>query len=293
LRNRLSALVYWCAAAAAAHVLLSAQQLPSEPQRQFGTSITGAFEGWFDNPDGSRSFLVGYLNRNTTQPLDVPIGPNNHIDPGGPDLGQPTHFLPGRHWGMFTVTVPKAFTTPEHRLTWTIVANGQAMTIPLRLHPDYSVSPLTDVAVKNTPPLVQFEEQGPAVQGPRAQLSGALVRRARVGSPLPLPVWTADDARFASGTMALPRTLPPPVELTWSKYRGPGVVTFAANQPAVETLAGGGLNTPFRGKATTTATFSAPGEYVLHVTANDYSGEGGAGEVCCWTTALVNVSVAP
>jgi hypothetical protein len=167
-RNRLSALVYWCAAAAAAHVLLSAQQLPSEPQRQFGTSITGAFEGWFDNPDGSRSFLVGYLNRNTTQPLDVPIGPNNHIDPGGPDLGQPTHFLPGRHWGMFTVTVPKAFTTPEHRLTWTIVANGQAMTIPLRLHPDYSVSPLTDVAVKNTPPLVQFEEQGPAVQGPRS-----------------------------------------------------------------------------------------------------------------------------
>jgi hypothetical protein len=83
------------------------------------------------------------------------------------------------------------------------------------------------------------------------------------------------------------------VELTWSKYRGPGVVTFAANQPAVETLAGGGLNTPFRRKATTTATFSAPGEYVLHVTANDYSGEGGAGEVCCWTTALVNVSVAP
>jgi hypothetical protein len=76
----------------AAGVALSAQQLPSEPQRQFGTGITGSFEGWFANADGGRSFLVGYLNRNTAQELDVPIGPNNRIEPGGPDVGQPTHF---------------------------------------------------------------------------------------------------------------------------------------------------------------------------------------------------------
>jgi hypothetical protein len=50
---------------------------------------------------------------------------------------------------------------------------------------------------------------------------------------------------------------------------------------------------PFSGKATTTVTFSEPGAYVLHATANDYSGEGGSGEVCCWTTALVNVTVMP
>ena len=79
------------------------QQLPSEPQRAFGASVTGAFEGWFAAPDGTRYFLIGYLNRNNTQAVDVPIGPNNHIDPGGPDLGQPTHFLPGRQWGMFVV----------------------------------------------------------------------------------------------------------------------------------------------------------------------------------------------
>jgi hypothetical protein len=39
--------------------------------------------------------------------------------------------------------------------------------------------------------------------------------------------------------------------------------------------------------------FSEPGEYVLHVTANDYSGEGGGGFVCCWTTAMLKVSVSP
>ena len=43
----------------------------------------------------------------------MPIGPNNRIEPGGPDMGQPTHFLPGRQSGMFIVTVPKEFTTPS------------------------------------------------------------------------------------------------------------------------------------------------------------------------------------
>ena len=283
----------WCAALAAGGVLVSANQLPSEPQRQFGTSITGAFEGWFENPDGSRSFLVGYLNRNATQPLDIPIGPDNRIEPGGPDMGQPTHFLPGRHWGMFTVTVPKEFTTPNQRLTWTIVANGQPTTIPLRLHPDYSVSPFTDVAARNTPPVVRFEEQGPGAQGPVALLSSAVARTTSRSSPLALSLWATDDARFASGTMALPKELPPPVEFFWSKYRGPGAVTFDKEHPPTETLAGGGVNVPFRGKATTSVRFSEPGEYVLQVIANDYSGEGGSGEVCCWTTALVKVSVTP
>src|SRR4051794_25333108 len=131
--------VLLCAAGAVAGTMcLGAQQLPSEPRRQFGAGITGAIEGWFDNPDGSRSFLVGYLNRNTSQVLDVPIGPNNRIEPGGPDLGQPTHFLSGRRHGMFVVPVPKGFTA-EQRLIWTIAANGQTSSIPLRLHPDYVI----------------------------------------------------------------------------------------------------------------------------------------------------------
>jgi hypothetical protein len=277
----------------AAGVLLSAQsvqRLPSEPQRQFGSSITGAFEGWFENADGSRSFLVGYLNRNTEQALDVPIGPNNSIEPGGPDMGQPTHFLPGRQYGMFLVDVPKNFTTPQQKLTWTIVANGQATSIPLRLHPDYVVAPFNDVAVQNTPPALRFEENGPPIQGPLAILRKALVRTAPLAGSLPVALWATDDEKYSSGTNAPQRNPPPPVRLTWSKYRGPGAVKFDKAEPAMEKLPGG---KPFSGKAITTAKFSEPGDYVLHVTANDYSGEGGGGEVCCWTTAMVKVSVTP
>jgi hypothetical protein len=93
--------------------------------------------------------------------------------------------------------------------------------------------------------------------------------------------------------MALPKNLPPPVRIYWSMFRGSAAVTFDKENPTTEVLAGGALNQPFRGKATVTATFKQPGEYVLHATANDYSGEGGSGEVCCWTTALVKVTVTP
>jgi hypothetical protein len=49
----------------------------------------------------------------------------------------------------------------------------------------------------------------------------------------------------------------------------------------------------FKGKATTIVTFVEAGDYMLHVTANDYSGVGGSGFWCCWTTAIIKVSVAP
>src|SRR6185503_7893819 len=218
-------------------------------------------------------------NRNRAEEENVPIGPNNRIEPGGPDLGQPTHFLPGRQTGMFTVTVPKEF-TPQQRLTWTITLNGQTNSIPLRLHPDYIVSPFSDLAVKNTPPVLRFSEGGTVVQGPIAMVSKpGLSTTTSVAMPLPLPLWTEDDAKYSSGTNAPMRNPPPPVELTWSQYRGPGQVVFAQPKPPVARLAGGSVNEPFRGKAETSARFSEAGEYILHVTANDYSGEGGGGEV--------------
>jgi hypothetical protein len=270
--------------------MVAAQQLPSEPPKQFGASVTGAFEGWFEFPDSGRAFLVGYFNRNTGQPLDIPIGPDNRIEPGGPDLGQPTHFLPGRQHGMFVVAVPGNF-GPEQRLTWTLVANGQTTSIPLRLNPDYLVSPFADAAVKNTPPLLRFAANGPAVQGPMAILGKALTRTTSVSTPLPLTVLAADDAKYTTGTNAPLRNPPPAVVLTWSKYRGSGSVTFDKTKPDMEKLQGG--DAAFNGRATTNVRFGQPGDYVLHVTANDYSGVGGGGFQCCWTTALVKVSVTP
>lgn len=283
-----------CTMALAGTVILSAQEsrLPSTPKGQFGDSITGAFDGWFRQADGSRSFLVGYYNRNTRQSIDIPVGPNNRIDPGGPDMGQPTHFLPGRNVGVFTVRVPEAFTATD-TLTWTLVANGQTTRIPLRVRDDYYVSPLGGDAIGNTPPVIRFAEAGPRIVGPVADAAHPLALRTTLNSPLPLTIWAEDDARHTSGTNAPLRNPPPPVAVAWSKYRGPGVVRFASSRPALETLRGGQVAEPYAGRGATTATFTAPGEYLLHALVTDFSGPGGNGEVCCWTTSVVRVLVGP
>jgi hypothetical protein len=260
------------------------------PRSGSGGSVTGAFEGWYYNPDGTRSFLVGYYNRNTQQELDIPIGPNNKIEPGGPDRGQPTHFLTGRQWGMFTIPVPRDF-KPTDSYIWTITANGQTTSIPLRLHPDYVMSPFTEISVGNTPPLVRFEQTGPGTRGPLADLATAPARTASLASPFALTVWTVDDMKYTSGTGA-PMTNPrPPVIARFSKYRGPGAVTFDKPRPEVEKLPSG--EGAFNGRATTNVKFSEAGDYVLHVIANDYSGDGGGGFGCCWSTAMVKVAVKP
>src|SRR3984893_3507904 len=68
-------------------------QLPMEPLHESGQNVTPPYEGWFKNPNGVISLLFGYFNRNVKEELDIPIGPNNRIDPGGPDQGQSKPFL--------------------------------------------------------------------------------------------------------------------------------------------------------------------------------------------------------
>ena len=264
--------------------LLSAQQqVYIEPLHDSGQAVTPAYDGWFPNPDGTFSLLFGYYNRNQKQEMDIPIGPDNRIEPGGPDQGQPTHFLSKRRWGMFTITVPKDFGGKQ--VTWTLVANGKTAQIPAGLNPLYELNPFHD-ANGNTPPFIGFAQSGPFVNGPRGQ---AQMLPATVGTPVPLTVWVADDANVYPG-QARPRT--PAATVTWIKLRGPGDVTFANAQPAIETAEVQGVaKAVFSGKASTTATFSEPGEYVLNVVANDWSGEGGRGFECCWSNAQVKVSV--
>jgi len=276
-----------------ASVVLSAQappyQLPMEPPRDFGTSITPSMEGWFENPDGTKTFIVGYLNRNAKMEIDVPIGENNKIEPGGPDYGQPTHFMPHRQLGMFTITVPKDF--GQSRLTWSITVNGRTNAIPLKLVPDYILQPFKDIAVGNTPPVIRFAPTGPTIQGPIATMSRAIEMKAKVGVPLPITTWAVDDGKYTSGSSAQPRNLPPPVELEWSKYRGPADVKFDSRTPKATVEAGGPIGVEFRGNAITNVTFSAPGDYVLHLNVDDFSGRGSGETGCCWTTALVKVNV--
>lgn len=272
---------FWAAAAAAVCVgglSASAQQLPLQPARDTGQSVNAAFEGWYPNPDGSFTLLIGYFNRNLKQSLDIPVGPNNRIEPGGPDYGQPTHFLPRRAWGVFTIKVPKDF--GDKRLTWTIVANGQSTSIPVGIIKGYQVEPFKEAAQGNEPPRLQFDPKGPFVLGPPVGIAATM--SAVAGQPMTLNAIAKDGADNDPDLTPI-QLKQAPVTTFWSKYRGPGDVTFSNARPAVEK----------DGKVTTTATFSLPGEYIIRVQANDRSGEGGGGFQCCWTNAHVKVTVTP
>jgi hypothetical protein len=259
--------------------------------RERGSSVTGAFEGWYRDKDGSVRFLVGYFNRNTKQELDIPIGPSNRIEPGGPDQGQPTHFLPLRQWGVFTIKVPGDLGTGK--LTWTLVSNGQTNVITMHLRPEWIVEPFEDAASKNTPPVLRFQSNGPTFTGPPVGVAADY--RATVSEPLEISAGVTDEGpkvnvpdppppsaqagRGFSG--ALQR---PPLAVSWSKFRGPGTVTFEPARMPIDKASAG--------KATTMASFSEPGEYVVRLQANDQSGDGGGGFQCCWTNAHVKVTVA-
>jgi hypothetical protein len=281
----------------AAGALVSAQVLlPSAPPKKFGGSVTPAFEGWYDNADGTHTFLVGYFSRNTDTEIDVPIGPNNHFSPGSADLGQPTHFLPKRRFGMFIVTVPKEFTA-QQKLSWTLTINGITTTVPMYMSPDYNVTPFRSSedgadGGYNEPPALRFAANGAKTfKGPVAAFTTAVERTATTAAPMTLDLFADDDGRFATGSGAPILGERQPVTVLISKYRGPGAVTFDEKTPKLTATRGGKPGEPYSGTASTGVRFSEPGDYVLHVTANDYSGNGGGGSVCCWTTALVKVAV--
>ena len=219
------------------------------------------------------------MNRNYAERLDIPIGPENRISPGPPDQGQPTHFLPRRQTGLFTVQVPADF--GDRTLTWTLTVHGETVAVPGHLRPEWQIDALRQVTTGNTPPVLRLAPNGPEAQGPRGVRAALDVPRS---NPVTLAAWVTDDMALRS-TGNYPISRDPRLGVVWTKFRGPGAVTFSEAEPALDP----------DGKAVTTATFDTPGEYVLRVLAWDDSGPQLAtmavGFQCCWTNGYVAVSV--
>ena len=108
----------------------------------------------------------------------------------------------------------------------------------------------------------------------RLQLRGHVEIRIEPGGP---------DSTGGGGGGGRGRAPRPELALTWALHRGPAEVSFSNPKPEIDKAADG--------KTTTTATFTAPGEYILRAQANDISGDGGGGFQCCWTNAHVKATV--
>src|SRR5215813_1766604 len=85
-----------------------------------GQDVVPSFDGWIRNVNGTFTLVFGYMNRNYEEELAIPAGPDNKLEPGSVDQGQPTYFLPRRRAWVFRVKVPADFGNKE--LVWSITA---------------------------------------------------------------------------------------------------------------------------------------------------------------------------
>ena len=283
-RALVAALILIAVQAAAARPLdAQRQRLPLAPILPEGDEVAPFFEGWYRNDDGTFTLSFGFFNLNSRQVLDIPIGPDNFIQPAEFDGVQPTHFpvRPRRDRGVFHVTVPASYEDGEQAVVWTITANGWTNATPGRvgipaLQLDYGPR-----AMGSVPPVVRFSPDGPAGQHIQGVWGEPLT--ATVGEPLTLTLWTEEVSVRAPDDMVNEVV---DVGVSWFKHQGPaGAIAFDPRRVVVE----GGT-----GEATATAVFSEPGEYVLRARidnwdANDSTG----GDQCCWTNAYVRVTVTP
>jgi len=257
-------------------------QVPTyNPQTQIssGQDVVPVYEGWMRNPDGTFTFVFGYFNRNWKEEPVIPAGPDNKLEPGEPDRGQPTYFLPRRQPWVFRVQVPKDWGQQE--LVWTITAHGRTEKAYAQLIPEEEIlerliqtrgnlNPGEDDP--NKPPSITISPVPPAEPTKPVPLT-ALVSDDGLPKPRPAPA-PHPGAIPQAQTNSATGLRPPGLTVKWFEYRGPAKVIFDSPGPIPVS----------NGHAVTTAHFAAPGTYVLRATADD-----GA----LSTTADVTVTVKP
>ncbi|MEP6832606.1 MAG: hypothetical protein ABJB74_04390 [Gemmatimonas sp.] len=267
---------FLCSIALALPAVGNAQQSLA-PLGPSGQTVTPAFEGWYKNADGTFSISFGYFNRNTAELVDIPAGENNSISPGVANQGQPTHFDPRRHYGVFAVVVPADFGV-DKKITWTIKFRDKIYAIPGSLRPEWQIDAIEgEASADNTPPKLRFVAGGKPGVGPLGIMSEPM--KVAVGMPLALTIFVEDDAKAEPAARAAS-----PVDIAWFKHQGVGDVTFAPKSTRLPAVGG---------TAKTTATFAQAGEYLLRIRANDSAVATAGHAQCCWSNAFIRVTVTP
>lgn len=247
-----------------------------------GQAIQPIFEGWSWAPDKSINMHFGYLNRNYAEQPEIPVGPNNRLEPGGPDRGQPTFFYTRTNRNLFTVNVPASWGKSDE-LVWTVTFNGQTQRAVGWLQAEWEIDPVGGASgggntsaerMANKPPSLTVAPIGSVVLPAATTLVSTVLddglpeAKARpkpaVGQETPPTLQGGTDApvnvpSVVSAPAAAPgATRPLGMVVSWAVWRGPADVLFEPR-----------YTVPKGGRGETVARFTAPGDYVLRATADD------------------------
>lgn len=251
-----------------------------------GQNVVPVYEGFWSNADGSFDLLFGYFNRNWGEEIHVPVGPDNKLEPGGPDQGQPTYFFPRRNEFVFKIRVPANFSNRE--IVWTLTSNGVTEQAFGTLRPAYAVDEVVMMANFGAGGETGFHPAMVGNKAPQLTIEGEKKITARVGMPVTVSAVATDDGKpparsipaFFAGQSRFVPNAATGLRLSWFKYRGVGRVEFDPPQAKVWEDPREGGNSPWSvgwktppipagNRWTVRATFSEPDTYVLRALAHD------------------------
>jgi hypothetical protein len=282
------------AEAAAAQLPLEMRNYPLTSLKKSGDLVAPFFDGWYNNGDGTITYSFGFLNRNTEEIVDIPLGENNHIEPAQYDGVQPTHFpvynrrgfTGKRERGVFGVTVPD----DQTEVLWTLTHAGRSYSVPGRAaSPAYELS-REIAAFGSFAPAVRFSPTGTESQGPEGHMAQRVM--ATVGTAVTLSALVQDRGdryNFETDMDVFP------VRAEFMLHQGPAPIEFEPMSVTVETPGSeveGAASGAAWGMASTEATFSEAGEYIVRIRADNFGApDSRFDNMCCWTNAYVPVTV--
>ena len=280
---------------------------PLQPTSPGNNTLAPFAEGWYENPDGTYSLSFGYVNTNLDT-LYIPVGENNFLDQAQFDGVQAAIFFPGRHRGVFSLTLPAEMKDTD--VWWTLTTEyGDVTRVPGRVGAAAYELDWMPRGHGSVTPSVSFESQSGVGRGP----PGILAERTwtvAVGSPLTLSVNATDPSER---DLEDARQVDIPLRVVWSQLQGPGPVQYTRHEsnplpevdedetpaaaarrrrrpptPQTMRLEGG------QGTASVIVTFPVPGEYLMLAQVDNFdANDSGSQDQCCWTNAYVRVNVTP
>ena len=290
------------------------REFPLAPPNAEGNFVAPYFDGFYRNDDGTYTLSFGFMNRNDSDLIEIPLGPDNFIEPAEFDGKQPTSFpvvsyggFGGpRERGTFGVIVPADF---EGDVVWTLTTDGYTTKVPGRLkgrfqgvigfESAYELS-TTPQAEGSLRPIIRFSENGPDGIG-LVGIDMPEKLTTRVGQPIEVRFWAFDrgerelkDVNMTlwkhqgpvGADIAFESLVEPPTEPSGrGRLRGPGPVGV-----------GQAVRIPNQGPNANVghfrATFDTPGEYLIRIRIDNFTtGDSAPGNQCCWSNGYVGVSV--
>jgi len=225
------------------------REYPEGPPNSHGNFVAPYFDGYYQNADGSYTLSFGFMNRNDEDLVEIPLGPNNFIEPAEFNGMQPTTFpvvsYPGfggpRERGTFGVVVPAGF---DGDVWWTLTTDGYTTKVPGRIRGRFdgligfesayglSTTPMAEGSLR---PTIAFSENAEGTWGIEG-LMDPEVYSTRVGQPIEVTFWAHDRGERELGQ----------VNMSLWKHQGPvgAEIAFESLVEAVGGAASGGFTLP-------------------------------------------------